>query len=443
MATIKPINTIIVGAAGRDFHNFNMVYRDNSMYTVVAFTAAQIPNIAGRKYPAALAGKLYPKGIPIFEEKDLEELISNYEVDEVVFSYSDVTYRHVMSLGSRVTTAGAHFKILSARSTMIKSKKPVISICAVRTGSGKSQTCRKVAKILHELGYKVAAVRHPMPYGDLEKQKVQRFASVADLAKHKCTIEEMEEYEPHIESGTIIYAGVDYAAILDQAEKEADVIIWDGGNNDLPFYAPDMHIVVADPLRAGNELNYFPSEANLRMADVVVINKIDSAFPDMVTKLRENIRSVNKRARIVDAASPIAVENSEGIAGKRVLVIEDGPTLTHGEMKFGAGTVAAQKFSAAEIIDPRPWATGEIKKTFETYPNIGILLPAMGYSDKQIKDLEATINKVPCDAVIIGTPIDLNRIVKIKKPTFRVMYELQEIGEPSLDTILKAFLKKI
>lgn len=443
MATIRPINTIIVGAAGRDFHNFNMVYRDNNIYNVVAFTAAQIPNIAGRKYPAALAGKLYPNGIPIFEEKDLEELIAKHEVDEVIFSYSDVTYRHVMSLGSRVTTAGAHFKILSARSTMIKSKKPVISICAVRTGSGKSQTGRKVAKILHELGYKVAAIRHPMPYGDLEKQKVQRFASVADLAKHKCTIEEMEEYEPHIESGTIIYAGVDYAAILDQAEKEADVIIWDGGNNDLPFYAPDMHIVVADPLRAGNELNYFPSEANLRMADVVVINKIDSAFPDMVTKLRENIRSVNKRARIVDAASPIAVENSEGIAGKRVLVIEDGPTLTHGEMKFGAGTVAAQKFGAAEIIDPRPWATGEIKKTFETYPNIGILLPAMGYSDKQIKDLEATINKVPCDAVIIGTPIDLNRIVKIKKPTFRVMYELQEIGEPSLDTILKAFLKKV
>ena len=443
MATYKPINTIIVGAAGRDFHNFNMVYRDNAMYNVVAFTAAQIPNIAGRKYPAALAGKLYPKGIPIFEEKDLEELIAKYEVDEVVFSYSDVTYRHMMSLGSRVTTAGAHFKILSGRSTMIKSKKPVISICAVRTGSGKSQTGRKVAKILHELGYKVAAIRHPMPYGDLEKQKVQRFASVADLAKHKCTIEEMEEYEPHIKSGTIIYAGVDYAAILEQAEKEADVIIWDGGNNDLPFYAPDMHIVVADPLRVGNELNYFPSEANLRMADVVVINKIDSAFPDMVTKLRENIRSVNKRARIVDAASPIAVENSEQIAGKRVLVIEDGPTLTHGEMKFGAGTVAAQKFGAAEIIDPRPWATGEIKKTFETYPNIGILLPAMGYSDRQIKDLEATINKVPCDAVIIGTPIDLNRIVKIKKPTFRVMYELQEIGEPSLDTILKAFLRKI
>jgi predicted GTPase len=443
MATFKPINTIIVGAAGRDFHNFNMVYRDNSMYNVVAFTAAQIPNIAGRKYPAALAGKLYPKGIPIFEEKDLEELIVKYDVDEVIFSYSDVTYRHVMSIGSRVTTAGAHFKILSARSTMIKSKKPVISICAVRTGSGKSQTGRKVAKILHELGYKVAAIRHPMPYGDLEKQKVQRFGSVADLAKHKCTIEEMEEYEPHIESGTIIYAGVDYVAILEQAEKEADVIIWDGGNNDLPFYAPDLHIVVADPLRAGNELNYFPSEANLRMADIVVINKIDSAFPDMVTKLRENIRSVNKRARIVDAASPIAVENSERIAGKRVLVIEDGPTLTHGEMKFGAGTVAAQKFGAAEIIDPRPWATGEIKKTFETYPNIGILLPAMGYGDKQIKDLEATINKVPCDAVIIGTPIDLNRIVKIKKPTFRVTYELQEIGEPSLDTILKAFLKKI
>ncbi|MCX6137925.1 MAG: cyclic 2,3-diphosphoglycerate synthase [Ignavibacteriales bacterium] len=441
MATNKPINTIIVGAAGRDFHNFNMVYRDNPLFNVVAFTAAQIPNIAGRKYPAALAGKLYPKGIPIHEEKDLEELIAEYAVAEVVFSYSDVTYRHVMSLGSRVTAAGAHFKMLSARSTMIKSKKPIISICAVRTGSGKSQTGRKVAKILHELGYKVAAVRHPMPYGDLEKQKVQRFGSVADLAKHKCTIEEMEEYEPHIESGTIIYSGVDYAAILEQAEKEADIIIWDGGNNDMPFYAPDLHIVVADPLRAGNELNYYPSEANLRMADVVVINKIDSAIPENVTKLRENIRSVNKHARIVDAASPLAVENSERIAGKRVLVIEDGPTLTHGEMKFGAGTVAALKFGAAELIDPRPYATGEIKKTFETYPGIGVLLPAMGYSDKQIKDLESTINKVPCDAVIIGTPIDLNRIVKIKKPTFRVTYELQEIGEPGLETILKGFLK--
>ncbi len=443
MSNSKPIITLIVGAAGRDFHNFNMLYRDNPMYTVVAFTAAQIPDIAGRKYPAALAGSLYPKGIPIFEEKNLEELIAKFSVDEVVFSYSDVTYKHVMSIGSRVTAAGAHFKILSAGGTMIKSKKPVISVCAVRTGSGKSQTTRKVSALLQVMGYKVVAVRHPMPYGDLEKQKVQRFASVADLKKHNCTIEEMEEYEPHISSGTIIYSGVDYAAILAQAEKEADVVLWDGGNNDLPFYTPDLHIVVADPLRVGNELMYFPSEANLRLADVVIINKIDSATPESVTLLRENIRSVNSRARIIDAASPIGIEHGEKIMGKRVLVIEDGPTLTHGEMKFGAGTVAAQKFGARELVDPRPYATGEIKKTFETYPKIGILLPAMGYSDKQVKDLEATINKVPCDAVIIGTPIDLNRIVKIKKPTFQVTYDLQEIGEPNLTTILDEFVAKL
>jgi predicted GTPase len=443
MAVSKHINTIIVGAAGRDFHNFNMLYRDNETYNVIAFTAAQIPNIAGRKYPAALAGKSYPKGIPIYEEKDLEQLIRTHHVDEVVFSYSDVTYRHVMSLGSRVTTAGADFKILSAHNTMIKSNKPVISVCAVRTGSGKSQTCRKVSKLLHEFGFRVAAVRHPMPYGDLEKQKVQRFATVGDLKKHKCTIEEMEEYEPHIVTGTIIYAGVDYEAILRQAENDADIIIWDGGNNDLPFYKPDVHIVVADPLRVGDELRYYPSEANLRMADVVVINKIDSATPESVFTLRENIRSVNTKAKIIDAASPIMLEHSELVAGKSVLVIEDGPTLTHGEMKFGAGTVAAQKFGAAKIIDPRPYATGEIKKTYETYPNIGVLLPAMGYSDKQIRDLETTINKVPCDVVIVGTPIDLNRIIKIKKPSLRVTYELEEIGEPSLRTILRDFIQRM
>jgi predicted GTPase len=419
-----------------------MLYRDNETYNVIAFTAAQIPNIAGRKYPAALAGKLYPKGIPIYEEKDLEHLISMHHVDEVVFSYSDVTYRHVMSLGSRVTTAGADFKILSAHNTMIKSSKPVISVCAVRTGSGKSQTCRKVSKLLHEFGFRVAAVRHPMPYGDLEKQKVQRFATVADLKKHKCTIEEMEEYEPHIVSGTIIYAGVDYEAILRQAENDADIIIWDGGNNDLPFYKPDVHIVVADPLRVGDELRYYPSEANLRMADVVVINKIDSATPESVISLRENIRSVNTKAKIIDAASPIMLDHSELVAGKSVLVIEDGPTLTHGEMKFGAGTVAAQKFGAAKIVDPRPYATGEIRKTYESYPNIGVLLPAMGYSDRQIRDLETTINKVPCDVVIIGTPIDLNRIIKIKKPAMRVTYELEEIGEPSLRTILRDFTQR-
>ena len=443
MSENKRINTIIIGAAGRDFHNFNMVYRNNDRYNVVAFTAAQIPNIAGRKYPASLAGALYPKGIPIYEEKNLEQLIITHKVDEVVFSYSDVPYRRVMSLGSRATSAGAHFKILSARETMIASTKPVISVCAVRTGSGKSQTCRKVAKLLHEFGFRVAAVRHPMPYGDLEKQKVQRFAAVADLKKQKCTIEEMEEYEPHIVSGTVIYAGVDYEAILRQAENDADIIIWDGGNNDLPFYKPDIHIVVADPLRAGDELTYYPSEANLRMADVVIINKIDAATPDAVFKLRGNIRSVNPKAKIVDAASPIMLEQSEMVAGKKVLVIEDGPTLTHGEMRIGAGTVAAQKFGAAEIIDPRPYVTGEIKKTYQTYPNIGTLLPAMGYSDKQIHDLEATINKVPCDVVIIGTPIDLKRVVKIKKPALRVTYELEEIGEPSLRTILSDFTKNV
>jgi predicted GTPase len=443
MSERKRINTIIVGAAGRDFHNFNMVYRDNEQYNVVAFTAAQIPNIAGRKYPASLAGALYPKGIPIYEEKDLEQLIIMHSVDEVVFSYSDVPYRRVMSIGSRATAAGAHFKLLSARETMIESSKPVISVCAVRTGSGKSQTCRKVAKLLHEFGFRVAAVRHPMPYGDLEKQKVQRFAAVADLKKHKCTIEEMEEYEPHIVSGTIIYAGVDYEAILRQAENDADIIIWDGGNNDLPFYKPDVHIVVADPLRVGDELTYYPSEANLRMADVVIINKIDSAAPEAVNKLRENIRSVNTKAKIIDAASPIMLERSDMVTGKKVLVIEDGPTLTHGEMKIGAGTVAAQKFGATEIIDPRPYTTGEIKKTYQTYPKIGILLPAMGYSDQQIRDLEATINKVPCDVVIIGTPIDLKRIVKIKKPALRVTYELEEIGEPSLRTILSEFTKSL
>ena len=439
---MKRISTIIVGAAGRDFHNFNTVYRNNDLYNVVAFTAAQIPDIAGRRYPASLAGKLYPKGIPIFEEKELEELIRKHEVEEVVFSYSDISYTHVMSIGSRVTAAGAHFKLLGAAPTMIKSTKPIVSICAVRTGSGKSQTSRKTAKLLQQMGLRVAAVRHPMPYGDLEKQKVQRFASVADLKKNNCTIEEMEEYEPHIVNGIIIYAGVDYAAILEQAERDADVIIWDGGNNDLPFYKPDLHIVVADPLRVGNELAYFPSEANLRLANVVIINKIDSATPDQVRTLRNNIRKVNARAQIIDAASPLTVARGSELAGKRVLVIEDGPTLTHGEMAIGAGTVAAQKFGAAELIDPRPYVSGEIKRTFETYPKIGILLPAMGYSPKQIKDLEATINRVPADAIVIGTPIDLARIVKMRKPAYRVQYDLEEIGEPNLRTVLEPFVKQ-
>jgi predicted GTPase len=443
MVELKRIKTIIVGAAGRDFHNFNVLYRDNDLYDVLAFTATQIPNIAGRKYPAALAGRLYPNGIPIFEEKELEELIQKHQADEVVFSYSDVTYQHVMSLGSRASKAGAHFKLLSASRTMLKSTKPVISVCAVRTGSGKSQTCRKVARLMQTMGFKVAAIRHPMPYGDLEAQKVQRFASIEDLQKNRCTIEEMEEYEPHIVNGTIIYAGVDYKAILDQAEKEADIILWDGGNNDTPFYTPDLSIVVADPLRVGNELSYYPSETNLRMADLVIINKVDSADPQSVFTLRENIRKVNKKAHIMEAASPVEAEQSELIAGKRVLVIEDGPTLTHGEMKFGAGTVAARKFGAREIIDPRPYCTGEIQKTFESYPNIGILLPAMGYSDKQVKDLEETINKVPCDTVIIGTPINLKRIVKMNKPAVRVSYELEEIGSPDLAAILRDFASSL
>ena len=443
MAELKRIKTIIIGAAGRDFHNFNVIYRDNEIYDVVAFTATQIPNIAGRKYPAALAGKLYPNGIPIYEEKEIEDLIQKDEVDEVVFSYSDVTYQHVMSLGSRASKAGAHFKLLSASRTMIRSTKPVISVCAVRTGSGKSQTCRKVARLMQTMGFKVAAIRHPMPYGDLEAQKVQRFASIEDLQKNRCTIEEMEEYEPHIVNGTVIYAGVDYKAILDQAEKEADIILWDGGNNDTPFYTPNLSIVVADPLRVGNELSYYPSETNLRMADLIIINKVDSADPQSVIALRKNIQKVNKKAHIMEAASPVDVEQSELITGKRVLVIEDGPTLTHGEMKFGAGTVAARKFGASEIVDPRPYCTGEIQKTFETYPGIGVLLPAMGYSDKQVKDLEETINRVPCDTVIIGTPINLKRIVKMNKPAVRVFYELEEIGSPDLTKILRDFASSL
>ncbi len=431
-----------MGAAGRDFHNFNVVYREDARYEVVAFTAAQIPNIDGRRYPASLAGKHYPKGIPILAEKNLESIIRAQQVDEVVFSYSDVPYTYVMACGSIVNAAGASFKLLGAAETMLVSTKPVISVCAVRTGSGKSQTTRRIAGILQAAGLKVAAIRHPMPYGDLEKQRVQRYASIADLKKHKCTIEEIEEYEPHIVSGTIIYAGVDYGDILAQAQAEADIILWDGGNNDTPFYASDLHIVVADPLRVGNELLYHPSETNLRLADVVIINKVDTADISAINALRQNIRSVNSRAVIIDAASPIVVDHPEYITGKRVLVVEDGPTLTHGEMKFGAGVVAAGKFGASEIVDPRPWTVGTISDTFKKYPNIGTLLPAMGYGDRQVKDLETTINKVPCDAVVIGTPIDLSRLIKIRKPAVRVRYELQEIGKPDLPEVLAPFLKR-
>lgn len=439
---MKKVRTIIMGAAGRDFHNFNIIYRDNPDYDVMAFTATQIPNIDGRKYPAQLAGKLYPKGIPIHPESDIQRLIEKHAIDEVVFSYSDVSYQYVMNRGAEVTSAGAHFKLLSASSTMLKSTKPVVAICAVRTGSGKSQTTRRVASILREDGLKVAAVRHPMPYGDLVRQRVQRFANLADLKKHKCTIEEIEEYEPHIMNGTIVYAGVDYGAILQQAQKEADVILWDGGNNDTPFFKPDLHITVTDPLRAGHELSYYPGETNLRLAHVVIINKIETAGSDKVNLLRTNIHAANAKATIVEAASPIFVDRPELLAGKRALVVEDGPTLTHGEMTIGAGTVAAMKYGASEIVDPRGYTTGTITKTFEKYPKIGHLLPAMGYGNEQIRDLEKTINRVPCDVVVIGTPINLARLVKIRKPVVRVTYDLQEIGKPDLNNVLSLFLTK-
>ncbi|MFP4018309.1 MAG: cyclic 2,3-diphosphoglycerate synthase [Bacteroidales bacterium] len=439
-------NVIIIGAAGRDFHNFNTYFRGNSDYKVVAFTAAQIPDIEGRKFPASLAGEdMYPDGIPIYAEEDLPKLIKELNVDDCVFSYSDVPYQHVMSVSSIVHEAGANFMLLGPKDTMIESKKPVISVGAVRTGCGKSQTSRKVIETLMEQGLKVVAIRHPMPYGDLEKQKVQRFATLDDLKKHDCTIEEMEEYEPHIVRGNVIYAGVDYEAILREAENDpdgCDVILWDGGNNDFPFYKSDLAITVADPHRPGHELNYFPGEVNLRLADVVVINKIDSAEPDKIQTVRENIAKVNPNATVIDGASPIKVEDVSVIKGKRVLVVEDGPTLTHGEMKIGAGTVAARKFGASEIIDPRPYTVGRLRETFEIYPEIGKLLPAMGYGDEQIKDLEKTINNTDCDSVIIGTPIDLNRIVKIKKPNTRVFYDLDEIGKPDFDDVLGEFLQK-
>jgi predicted GTPase len=412
---------------------------------VVAFTAAQIPDIDGRKYPAALAGKLYPKGIPIYAESELVALIKKHNVEICNFAYSDVPYQRVMNLSSVVNAAGANFLLLGPKDTMIKSTKPVIAVGATRTGCGKSQTSRRIIEILMAKGLKVVAVRHPMPYGDLVAQKVQRFATVQDLEKHKCTIEEMEEYEPHVVRGNVIYAGVDYEAILRAAEVDpsgCDIILWDGGNNDFPFYKPDLMITVADPHRPGAEMSYYPGEVNIRIADVVVLNKIDTASSENITTVRNNIQKINPKAVVVDGASPIRVDDESLIRGKRVLVIEDGPTLTHGEMKIGAGTVAAQKYGAAEMVDPRQYAVGKLAETFRIYPNIGQLLPAMGYGDQQVKDLEATINKVPCDSVIIATPIDLNRLVKIKKPNTRVYYDLQEIGKPDLDDILNGFLKK-
>ena len=438
-------NVLIIGAAGRDFHNFNTYYRDNEDYNVVAFTAAQIRDIHDRKYPAELAGKLYPEGIRIYAEEDLPRLIKDLDVDDCVFSYSDVPYQHVMAVSAIVNAAGANFVLLGPEDTMIKSSKPVVSVGAVRTGCGKSQTSRRIIELLMDKGLKVVAIRHPMPYGDIAAQKVQRFAELSDLKKHKCTIEEMEEYEPHIVRGNVIYAGVDYEAIVREAEKDpdgCDVILWDGGNNDFPFYNSDLHVTVVDPHRPGHELNYYPGEVTLRLADVAVINKIDSAAPEGIQAVRENIAKVNPEAAVVDAASTIKVDNPSVIKGKKVLVVEDGPTLTHGEMKIGAGYVAAQKFGAAQIVDPRPYTVGRLSETFEIYPDIGTILPAMGYGEQQLKDLETTINNTDCDAVVIGTPIDLSRIINIKKPTSRVFYDLQEIGKPDLEDIVQDFVDK-
>jgi len=430
---------IIMGAAGRDFHNFNVYFRNNPAYKVAAFTATQIPDIEGRKYPAELAGKLYPKGIPIYSEADLNSLINEHKVDDVHFAYSDVSHEYVMNKASQVMAAGANFVLLGPDDTMIKSRKPVVSVCAVRTGSGKSQTSRKVALILKAKGRRVAVIRHPMPYGDLVKQKVQRFAAYSDLDKHECTIEEREEYEPHIDNGIIVYAGVDYGAILRQAEKEADVILWDGGNNDFSFYKSDLEIVVADPHRAGHERRYHPGETNFRRAKVIVINKMDTAQKDQVDIVMANIKSLNPAAVVIRANSKITVDDGGAIAGKRVLVIEDGPTLTHGGMKFGAGIVAAQKYGAAEIIDPRPFAVGSIKKTFEKYSHLDRVLPAMGYGDKQTEELDATIDRIDCDLIISATPIDLNRVITPNKKMLRVRYELEEIGSPTLKDVLKGF----
>ena len=432
---------VIMGAAGRDFHNFNCVFRDDPGVRVAAFTAAQIPDIAGRVYPPDLAGAFYPDGIPIVAEADLESIARRQNVDEVVFSYSDVSHQHVMEQASRAIALGADFRLLGAAPTMLKSRLPVVAVCAVRTGSGKSQTTRRVAGILKGMGRKPVIIRHPMPYGDLSAQKVQRFATRDDMTRHKCTIEEMEEYEPHIDEGFVVYAGVDYEAILAQAEKEADVVLWDGGNNDLPFYRPDLHITVVDPHRPGHELTYFPGRVNLAMAHVVVINKIDTASPDGIEAVRASIRTVNPRAQVVDAASPILVDRAEEIRGKSVLVVEDGPTLTHGEMAYGSGTVAARMHGAAEIVNPRPYAVGRIRETFETYPRIGALLPAVGYGDEQVADLEATIRRVPCDLVIVATPVDLTRIIRIDRPMLRVRYSLKEIGTPNLEDILKERLR--
>jgi predicted GTPase len=427
---------IIMGAAGRDFHNFNVYFRDNPNYQVLAFTATQIPNIEGRRYPPELAGNLYPDGIPIYPEAELSDLVRRHQVAQVIFAYSDVSHETVMHKASQVLVAGADFRLMGTGSTMLQGRKPVVAVCAVRTGSGKSQTTRHVCDVLQRMGKHVVVVRHPMPYGNIVAQAVQRFATYEDMDRHKCTIEEREEYEPHIDRGVVVYAGVDYERILRQAEEEADMVVWDGGNNDLPFYRPDLHIVVADPHRSGHELRYHPGEANLRAADVVVINKVDTANFEGVTQVRESIYAVNPQAVVVEAASPIFVEDPEEVRGKRVLVIEDGPTLTHGEMTYGAGVVAARRYGAAELVDPRPYAVRSIATTFEKYPRIGQLLPAMGYGDEQMRDLEETINSAECDLVLVATPIDLRRLINIRHPVDRVRYELQVIGRPTLEEIL-------
>ncbi len=433
-------NVIIMGAAGRDFHNFNVYFRDNMRYRVICFTATQIPDIDGRRYPPELAGKLYPKGIPIYSDEKLADLIRENKVDLVAFSYSDVKHIEVMHKASIVTAAGADFLIIGAAYTMLKSKKPLISVCAIRTGCGKSQTSRKVVQILQKMGKKVVSIRHPMPYGDLTKQIVQRFATYKDFEKHKCTIEEREEYEPVVSMGAVIYAGIDYEKILRQAEQEADVIVWDGGNNDTPFYKPDINIVVFDPHRAGHETTYYPGETNMLMADIAIINKVDSASIENVEKVKKTIKTHNPSARIILADSKVIAEDPDSIRGKRVLVVEDGPTLTHGEMSYGAGVIAAKRFGAAQIVDPRPYLASTIKETFEKYPNIGALLPAMGYSPRQIKDLETTINNTECDLVLSATPIDLLKLLSIEKPTMRIRYEYKDNSKPTLEDLLKELL---
>jgi predicted GTPase len=442
---VEQRNIIIIGAAGRDFHNFNTRYRGDESSNVVAFTATQIPDIEGRRYPPDLAGPRYPEGIPIYPQDDLAGLIAELSVNECVFSYSDVSYQHVMGVSAIVQAAGASFTMLGPGDTQLPSTKPIVSVCAVRTGSGKSQTSRRVIEILMARGLKVVAVRHPMPYGDLVAQTVQRFAELGDLEKQDCTIEEMEEYEPHIVRGNVIYAGVDYEAILRAAEDDpagCDVIVWDGGNNDFSFFKPDLQITVADPHRPGHELRYYPGEVNVRMADVVVINKVDSADPEGVATVRKNVAAANPEAVIVEAASRVRIDDAEVVRGKRVLVVEDGPTLTHGEMKIGAGVVAALRNGAVELVDPRPYLVGRLRETFEIYPDIGTVLPAMGYGDDQLGDLEATINATDCDSVVIGTPIDLSRIVDIKKPNTRVFYDLEEVTKPDLTDLLGDFARQ-